>query len=398
MNQIYRYAELELYQSTCYSHDWDTWIKNIRKQFERCKKFHADFPKYRNRDWNKKMVFTEHKVFGTGRNPFREIYSRQKTAPTKSQKQQLVQLCNELRPFLRMDFKRAFYPYNLSDGINSIKELWNYNEIVWRTNEYLYYGDHAQFLRERTKAYILMLKHVKQYIETHPKQYSKVEKWFNPFGINWLGCSNGSIKTNDNDIIRHLNSRQMHEFIERLQKLPLPGLKRFALFMRLKCDLVKAPRTREAVISLIDNYYTTVHRIAPGVFSKFQYSSPRWIVHDDGFMDWWLKGYGAKLAKRRYKHFCKQNNLFSINDKIKACYRRRDWKTLLSYVGVMRKQNTARIKKLKITNNFSEIAGFFASKNLPPNSPAWNLFRQMNADFEVDPVSYKEYFLMYRQN
>ena len=108
MNQDYRYAELELYQSTCFSHDWDTWIKNIRKQLDRCKKFHADFPRYRSKDWNRKLVFNEHKVFGTGRNPFLEIYSRRRKAPTTEQKKQLIELCDELRSLARMDMKRAF--------------------------------------------------------------------------------------------------------------------------------------------------------------------------------------------------------------------------------------------------------------------------------------------------
>lgn len=390
MNQDYRYAELELYQSSCFNHDWDTWIKNIRKQLDRCKKFHADFPRYRNSEWNKKMVFNEHKIFGTGRNPFSEIYSRQRTAPTAAQKQQLVRLCDELRPLLRMDFKRAFYPYDLSDGINSIKELWNYNEVIWRTNESIYYGDHAQFLRERVKAYTLMLEHVKQYVEAHPEQKAGIRKWFNPFGIDRLEYSNGSIKTNDDDIISYLNSTQMREFIEALQKIPLPNLRHFALLIRFKRDLVNASRTWEAAIPLIDNYYTSVIRIAPDVFNGSQYSDPCWKLHEDGFMDWWLKGYGAKFANEHYERFRRQNNLFSINDKITACYRRRDWTKLLSYVGFMRKQNTARIKKLKITNRFSEMTEFFASKNLSKNSRAWRFFHQMNADFEVNPISYEQ--------
>jgi hypothetical protein len=386
MNQVYRYAELELYQSTCYSHDWNKWIKNIRKQLERCKKFHADFPDYQSKDWNRKLVFNCHKLFGTGRSPFNEIYSRRRQSPTATQKQQLVELCDELRPLARLDLKRAFYSCDLSNGLNSVKELWNYCEIIWRTNECRYYGDYAQFLCERAQAYEKPIALIRKFVKEHPGKANKANKWLTGFtSLYDVQSSNASIKNNSDDIIKHLqNSRNL---IEQLQTIPLLTARETALRLDLKRKLVSSPRNWKAMLPVFDKYYAELYKLKPEIFKNRH--SPEYY---DGFFPWWTRS--SKLTDERYQLFRKQKGLFSVNDEIRdlCLARKKDWPKLLSYTNEMRKQNIERIKKLKITNLYIKPAKYFMSKSIPESSPAWRFFYKMNSNFDIKPQSYEKLF------
>jgi len=386
MNQAYRYAELELYQSSCFSQNWDRWIKNSKKQLERCKKFHADFPKYRNRDWNKKMVFNEHKVFGTGRFPFNEIYSRQRSAPTEVQKKQLVELCNELRTLLRMDLKWNFHPYDLSDGLNSPIEVWHYGSVVWRSNRCRYYGDYAQFLRQRARAYSIFLDHVGKFVKQHPKQAAKTNKHLGFLGqLDDFNIYSGSIRINDKAIIEHLLNNT--KLIDKLQSLPLANAQKTAIQLRLRQKLVSAPRTKTSLAPIIDEYFTELYKFAPKTFV----GQSKGLMHHDAFIGWWVRG-GIQIARVRYKIFRNNKNLITSSEKIRTFCSQRDWKALLSYIDKMRNCNSQFIKQLKVANHYQNLANNFGGHKVPSGSEAMKLFEQMNRDFDVRSYNYQKMF------
>ncbi len=386
MNQAYRYAELELYQSTCFSNDWNRWIKNIHKQLARCKKFHADFPQYHDSDWNKKMVFNSHKIFGSGYNPFFEIYSRHRNAPTKIQKQQLIELCNELRPLFRMDLKRNFYPYDLSDGLNSLTELHNYSNIVWRSNFSLYYGDYAQFLHERAQAYSVLLNHVGQFIKQHPQQTNKTDKILDFLGgLEDFSFHNGSIRINDKVIINHLHNST--KLIQQLQSLPLVNARKAAIQLKLRQRLINAPRTKTAIAPIIDDYFAELYQLTPKTFIGH---SP-YITYYDTFIQWWVKG-GLNVIKTRYKLFRKNRNLVTTSEKITKLCRQCNWKALLTYVDEMRNRNNQLIKQRKVVNYYQNLANNFGEQKVPDNPDALKFFTLMNHDFNIQIHNYQKMF------
>jgi len=379
-NEYYRYEEVEFYSSFCYSRNWDTWIANAREQLRLTKKFHADFPNYRNDDWNRKLVFAFHRVFQ--RQPFRHLYGRT-NPPTAKQAKEMEELCDELRPLTRMEEERIWYSSDLADGISSRKELQNYAAVVYHYSQPEFYGSQERFWQERLKGYSGLLDAMEEFVRKHPEERKKVEEigtfdWFDDMAL-----PDGDIQTDDAVSMRCL-SREIDPLLGRMEQSTFPGIRSIATRFRLYQALTRAPRDRESAFRVLEEF---LKKHPDGDWLDAAYW-PMTNLALSSFSGWWIGT--SRLAGRVEEHY-RQLRTRSFPETIKDLFQKEDWAGLSARADEMREERKRRIAGLRVENPYVNIAAAFSHSPKLPDA-AWKFFKQMNADFRIESRSIAELF------
>ncbi len=379
-NEYYRYEEVEFYSSFCYSRNWDTWIANAREQLRLTKKFHADFPNYRNNDWNRKLVFAFHRVFQ--RQPFRHLYGRT-NPPTAKQAKEMAELCDELRPLTRMEEERIWYSYDLADGISSRKELQNYAAVVYHYSRMEFYGSQERFWQERLKGYSRLLDGLEEFVRNHPEERKKAEEigtfdWFDDMAL-----PDGDIQTDDAVSMRCL-SEEIDPLLARMEQSTFPGIRSIATRFRLYQALVQAPRNRESALQVLEEFLKK-HPDGDWLNDR-HWNNTRNSMFT--FSNWWIRT--SHLA-RRLEEYDQQRRTRSFAEVVQALFLKDDWAGLISRADEMREVQKRRIAELKMDNLYSNIASTFSESRKLPDA-AWRFFERMNADFRIESRSFAELF------
>jgi len=380
MNEYYRYEELVLHSSCCYNSDWDAWIANAREQLRRAKRFHADFPNYRTDDWNRKPVFAFHRVFE--REPFPYIYARS-NPPTAKQAKEMAELCDELRPLVRMDLRRIWYPYDLADGISSREELENYINVVYRTCLKELFGSQERFWQESLEGYAGILDALEEFVRKYPEERQKIEITDVFFWFDELALSDGSIKTDDELSVRYL-SGEIEPLLVRMEQSTFPNIRAMGTRFRLYQALVLAPRNREAALRVLEKFLET-HPDGEWLTEQF-WSTTNYRLNT--FSNWWIQ---TSCLAGRLEEYYRQRKTRSFPEIVQDLFRKKDWAGLTVRADEMREVRKRRIAGLNVDNPYSNIAAAFShSRTLPEE--AWRFFEQMNADFKIESRSIAELF------
>lgn len=380
MNEYYRYEELVLYSTFCYNRDWDIWIANAREQHRRAKKFHADFPNYRTGDWNRKFVFEFHRVFQM--QPFSYIYVRN-NLPTAKQAKEMAELCDELRPLVRMDLKRAWFPYDLTDGISSWKELENYTSVVYRTCLMELYGSQERFWQERIEGYSEILDAMEKFVQEHPEDREKTERIGAFFWFDKMALSHGDLQTDDEVSMRYL-SREIEPLLERMEQSTFPEIRAQGTRFRLYQALVQAPRNRESALRVLEEFLT---QHPDGDWLSDRYGSDMRSGLNT-FSNWWIQTPG--LAGR-LEEYDRQRRARSFVEVVQDLFRKKDWAGLTARADEMRELRKLRIANVRVDDPYYNILFLFSrSQELP--GEAWRFFERMNADFDIKSRSLAELF------
>ncbi len=160
-NRQIRFAELIYYSKIIHTLPLNKKISAMYKQLQRAKKFRRDFGVCRP------SVFETEILCGG-------ILTNNASQWTPEFQQQYSQFCREFRPLLIADIKELYYPYELTDGINSLKELQNLTDVIIRSNWDYYYGNQREWLKQRLNDYTLLYKEAAKYITAHPQDIVKV--------------------------------------------------------------------------------------------------------------------------------------------------------------------------------------------------------------------------------
>lgn len=158
-----RFAELIYYSKMLRALPLDRKIPAIREQLQRAKKFRADF------GFCRPSVFEPDVICGG-------ILTNYAAKWTPEFQKQYILICREFRPLLVNDIRTLYYPYNLNDGINSLKELRNFTDVVIRSNWCYRYGNQREWLKQRLADYTLLYKKAAEYIAAHPQDTGKVNQ------------------------------------------------------------------------------------------------------------------------------------------------------------------------------------------------------------------------------
>ncbi len=388
MNEKYRYEEVRWRPRLTIYSPWSERIPLARKQLESCKRFNRDFP---NR---KKECFAVYMVLG-------DAPSNQFGRLSVTEMEELSDISDELRELNRAEIRRIWYPFDLTDGINSIKELSNYSDWVIRTNRPDNYCNYRKWLGERYGMMLEFLRHVEGFLKKNPDKAVAVDKLINQQGMpevlnvfypNYPGDL-------EEFIIGYLNN--VDEYIEYVGQYPLPTPRKTALVLKLMRDAVKGERTKEYFCSLLDRYFADLDLLdpnalktpdKPGNWSTGGAGAHRYRISE--FSRWWLRDNGYSVSER-LKAYQMAHDKISDWAKVEELLNKRDVKGLLPYVPVLQKYNYDRICKNKIANLYSGVAHDIwvrhkNKKSAPEDDLA--LFQALNSDFEISARNYGEVF------
>ncbi len=158
-----RYAELIYYGKMLRGIPMVEKTAAMYKQLQRAKKFRADF------GICSPSVFYIDTICGG-------IPTNYSNSWTDDFQKQYSQFCREFRPLFIADIKSLYYPYDLADGINSLKELGNLANVVSRSNWSYYYGNPREWRKQRLDDYTLLYKEAAKYLASHPQEAIKVNQ------------------------------------------------------------------------------------------------------------------------------------------------------------------------------------------------------------------------------
>jgi hypothetical protein len=162
-NKNIRFAELIYYSKMLRALPLDQKISTMCKQLKLAKNFRADFGVC------SPSVFEIDILCGG-------VPSNYAARWTPEFQRQYSLFCREFRPLLIADIKALYYPYDLTDGINSLKELKNFTDVVIRSNWHWFYGNQREWLKQRFDDYASLYKEAAKYIATHPQESKKVNQ------------------------------------------------------------------------------------------------------------------------------------------------------------------------------------------------------------------------------
>ncbi len=384
MNSKYRYAELELYSKSCYNQVWRRWIDNSRRQLERCKKFHKDFPNYLSPDFNTKYIFNYYKVFQRAPYLFLSDRSGAHVAPTSGEAAEMDALCDELRPLFVADLKHNYCKFDLSDGINSDRELWCYCDAVWRSTLIEYSGEFAKWLDLRRNTFLKFYEDAEKYARKNPGSISKANERINSL-VNsfWFHLDSRICDSNNQALIDYYKSSE--KYIKFCEKSSLLSVKKAALRMDFLRCAVSFPRNKQTLEKLFNEYYEKMYKLDPDSFK----SSQCWIDFY-GFTTWWIRT--PNFDKRCREKFREKKGLITAKENLKELCLKRKWDALVPYVEQMRNEHIAAIKKGTFCNIYSTLVHGFSDFKLPDNPNAIKIFNRMNADFSIKTFTYNQMF------
>jgi len=293
-NRKIRIAELTYYSKMLRALPLNQKITAMHKQLQRAKKFRADFGVCRP------SVFESDIICGG-------ILTNHAAKWTPEFQKQYSLFCRESRPLLIADIKALYYPYDLTDGINSLKELKNLWRAIIDSNWPQHYGSQREWLKQRLADYTLLYKEAAKYIAAHPQQTKKVNQAIRECYLSdifypnqrWLDLSG---------LIKHLE--QTKELCKFVADSKLDSIKPSIFLLDTMRAAIKE-KTEENFTRAIDQYFERLASFKPDCLRPPQYPGDRSLRNNRlrDFCGRIIKQYN--LPDRRLKVYQQKNNMNS---------------------------------------------------------------------------------------
>jgi hypothetical protein len=358
-------------------------IPAMRKQLQRAKKFRADFGICRP------SVFESDILCGG-------ILTNYAAKWTPEFQKQYSLFCREYRPLLITDIKTLYYPYDLTDGVNSIKELKNLWNVVISSNWPQHYGSQREWLKQRLADYTLLYKEAAKYITTHPQNAKKVNQTIRECYLTdifypnqrWLDLAG---------IAEHLEETK--ELCKFIADSKLDSIKPSIFLLDTMRAAIKE-RTKENFIRAIDKYFERMVTFKADWLRPSQYPGDRILKNSrlGDFCGRIIKQYNLpnqRLKVYRQKH-AMNSDFEDLDNWMTNVMRTRD-KAAFTYsqkiISAMKKFCLLSLKD----NRFGNRCGFVMEtvfyndrKSKAVDSGKMSFFFEVNSEFDIVTKPYYE--------
>ncbi len=303
---------------------------------------------------------------------------------TKSELTEMAQLCPRYREMDIKVHREKYFPYDLSDGINSIKELSNMYRVAIRTNRVYHYYNQQKWLNSRLDSMHSVLKEALKMVEKNPKLLNDVNNLFN-------SSHNGDDLTHLYDIhmpnIRFDQTQAMKNHLHYSAKFradalnsPFTAFQKLALALEFLSNCVEKPRTTEAVSTEYKHYFTRVQNFNSEFLQDKQIVCSR-------FMLYWINSH--TIGQDSLDKFKSNNNPKIQKNDIICALRNKDVKTIL-------KGNILRLTDSQIASLYNELSYIlFPSPRfgqLSSNSTIDKLSKEVNCNFKIKSQTFRQLF------
>lgn len=357
-----------------------------RAQFERMKKFHADFPESRSGVFDVTMLFGECLT-----KDFSEFPPELKTG--------YAALCREMRRLGVEEMKRLYYPFDLSDGIGSLKELTHLRDVVIRSNwDFYHYCDSAGWLKQRLADYATLYREADQYLQTHPDESEKINKILREGYLTTLFFSNQPLDIPM--LSAHLEeTRELCEFIENSR---LDSVKPMIYQLDAMREAIREIST-ENFTRAIERCFERIAALNPrllqprqGVRDQNLESSGLWVLRDfcrqflkrDTLPDRLLKAYQEKHGMHSEFEELERVVMMFLRARSKEAFPQ-----LLKMAPAMKKFNIQHLKSNNFGNAYGSVAEhlfFDDSRKGYVGVRKMEFFRELNSAFEIETGNYQD--------
>lgn len=386
-NKDIRYAELIYYGKMLRGLSLKDKPAAMREQFQRAKKFRADF------GICKPTVFETNIICGEVATNYAHRWTKEFITAYSS-------LCREWRPLYIAEAQKNYYPYDLSDGINSLKELDNFHSIIVRSNWPSYYSNQCDWLRQRLTDYDLLYHETVKYLASHPQEAKKINKTISECFLADPFYPNRPV--DDAALAEHLE--QTVELCRFVSDSKLDSIKPTIFLLDAMREAVKV-KTEENFALAIDNYLQRLGAFKPELLEprrkprdkRFKGSSPYWaletfcanLIKKRDLVDQRLKIYQQKHSMNSEFEDIEKLIMDALNSKKPEAF-----KLLARKVDTIKKFNLQRMK----SNNFGNRCSWLVEKIWGSNDrrdkqidpEKLKFFFELNSDFDITTKAYYE--------
>ncbi len=386
-DEAIRYAELIYYSKMLRTVAVEKRTPAIRSQFERVKKFRADFPKSRS------SVFGVDMLFGG-------CLTRDFSQYPEALKQEYTAICREYRSLNADEMKRLYYPYDLSDGINSLKDLKHYHDVVIRSNwDFNYFCDYEGWLTQRLADYFALYKTAEQYLLEHPDEAEKVNETIREGRLCDIFFPNQPL---DRELLaEYLDNTK--EFCRFVAGSDLDAVKPKAYLMDAMREMIRET-SEEKYAQAIDRFLERWAALEPAVLrprqSVWEYNA---LTRGEA---WELREFCRRLIKRdtlpdqRIKAYQQRNGMSSdfedVERLVMLTVRARGeeaFPELRKKAGLMQQFNIQHLKSNNFGNAYGAVAehcfrGDFRGQAIDSDKMAF--FKELNSVFAIESGTYRE--------
>lgn len=379
-NEEIRLAVLKYYSEVISSMKVPDKVTALPVQWERIKKFINDFPE-------SKLDFSlDSLLFGDIISNYSSHWTPQFIEVTKK-------ILEELRPLNIKVLRAQLYHCDLTDGINSLNELFNFTNLVEQTTWDHLYIDRATWLEQRLEQKSILLHETQKYTKAHPEEKDKVNEIIKYVYLADIFRPDTPI--DKASVKKYLqNTKDLCAFVASSDLDMLKGHYLLLDMMRETFDNASADVFSKA----IDDYYKTIEKIQPG------YMLPRQDDRECKFYQsndyYTLKYYCEKLINNdhlldsRLALYYKKNN---IDPGFNELYRvlMTDFKSyspdINKYTDSFKKYNLQRFTNNNYSNACnSMMKNLFGndSKNQSIKKEWMDFFYTLNSDFDIQTEAY----------